>query len=369
MQGQPHSGGDSLQRPPPLCRSLPGTYRGLILPSSHGRPSPGLRGMGKEGEAASDLGDRGDRFTPPSRPHRHHHPLRGAGGGGGPLVALPLGVPGEPRSGHTGGSSPEEVAQHIPPPASPRLPPTRGHPTRGYNPQPRRHRPAPPSPRRDAPLWRLPQFPLAGMGYSEGGGGVAQELTGGCRAPRGPCTAHPALRGGCTPPVHPKSQARRLSGAGELSPRVAPTGPDTTPAAGCANQRPLGAAPCVRGEARRYLFRGCLQCRFTRKLLLSPSLPGWRGPEPWARGNHSAGGLAPFSSARGWQATELPSARERPPHISPAPPPPGAPPAPGCPRGWGHRGPPLDASPWEPQPTGTPPPCPSPHHGMPGVAF
>lgn len=222
MQGQPHSGGDSLQRPPPLCQSLPGTYRGLILPSSHGRPSPGLRGMGKEGEAASDLGDRGDRFTPPSRPHRHHHPLRWAGGGGGPLVALPLGVPGEPRSGHTGGSSPEEVAQHIPPPASPRLPPTRGHPTRGYNPHPRRHRPAPPSPRRDAPLWRLPQFPLAGMGYSEGGGGVAQELTGGCRAPGGPCTAHPALRGDCTPPVHPKSQARRLSGAGELSPRVAP---------------------------------------------------------------------------------------------------------------------------------------------------
>lgn len=67
-----------------------------------------------------------------------------------------------------------------------------------------------------------------------------------------------------------------------------------------------------------------MQCRFTRKLLLSPSLPGWQGPEPWAHGNHSAGGLAPFSSARGWQATELPSARERPPHISPAAPPLGA---------------------------------------------
>lgn len=68
-----------------------------------------------------------------------------------------------------------------------------------------------------------------------------------------------------------------------------------------------------------YLGRGCLQWRFTLKLLPSQSPPGWRGPAPWARGNHSAGGLAPFSRATGWQATELPSARastETPPPAS-----------------------------------------------------
>lgn len=71
-----------------------------------------------------------------------------------------------------------------------------------------------------------------------------------------------------------------------------------------------------------YLGRGCLQCRFTRKPRSgpSPSLLGWRGP--WARGNHSAGGLAPFSSAPGWQVTELPSAEQaqRPPRVSPSAP-------------------------------------------------
>lgn len=65
-------------------------------------------------------------------------------------------------------------------------------------------------------------------------------------------------------------------------------------------------APDPRGRIPAgYLVRGCLQCRFTLKLLLSPSLPGWQGPEPWVHENHSAAGLAPFSSA-----TELPSAEQ-----------------------------------------------------------
>lgn len=60
-----------------------------------------------------------------------------------------------------------------------------------------------------------------------------------------------------------------------------------------------------------YLGRACLQCRFTLKFLSLPStsLLGCRSPELWVRGNHSAGGFAPFSSPAGWQAMELPSVK------------------------------------------------------------
>lgn len=63
--------------------------------------------------------------------------------------------------------------------------------------------------------------------------------------------------------------------------------------------------------AASYLGRACLQCRFTLKFLspLSTSLLDCRSPELWVRGNHSAGGLAPFSSPTGWQAMELPSVK------------------------------------------------------------
>lgn len=130
-----------------------------------------------------------------------------------------------------------------------------------------------------------------------------------------------------------------------------------------------------------YLSRECLQWRFTLKLLLSLSLPSWRGPEPWAHGSHSVGGLAPFSSATGWQATELPSARAR-TETPPAPsdwqtPPQGAF---HCPRLVlvPTRLPSTNAALSKPQPIGTPkgprqPLCPveSGHGGMPGhrVAF
>lgn len=223
VQGQPHSGGDSLRRPPPLCQSLPGTYRGLILPSSHGRPSPGLRGMGKEGEAASDLGDRGDRFTPPSRPHRHHHPLRGAGGGGGPLVALPLGVPGEPRSGHTGGvfarggGSAHPIPRIPPAPTHPRTPharlqpPPAAPPSGASLPSPGRPSAAPAS---VSPSWNGVQ-----RGRRWGGSGSHGWVPGTTRPLHGP----PCTPWGLHPPVHPQipgQEAERSRGAsGPVWPR------------------------------------------------------------------------------------------------------------------------------------------------------
>lgn len=322
----------------PLIWGTEGT--GLRPPPIPTTPSVGLGGRGGGGWRGS-FGGAATR-CPRRAALRTHGGVFARGGGSAHPTTPP--APTHPRTPH---------AQL--------QPPTRGDTARCH-----------PSPRRDAPLWCLPQFPLVGMGYSEGGDGVAQALTGGCRAPRAHCTAHPALRGGCSPSMHPEIPSREVVQGRAAPHSVSPRQDGQNIGSKMCCQLPLGAAPHFWGEAPRYLFRGCLQCRFTRKLLPSPSLPGWRGPEPWARGNHSAGGLAPFSSARGWQATELPSAQERPPHISPVAPSPGTTTCPGrrgCPQGWARRVPPVDVSPSKPQPTGTPTLCPSPHQGMPGVAF
>lgn len=121
-------------------------------PPSHS-PSPGRWGgeQGRQrgaGGAAPELGDRVNRFTPHPTPPTPQNPWRGVVGGsggcpgrwgglgGGPVAALSLGVPGEPRSarrpgppprapparthrgwaGGVGGPLPAEVALHVPPP-------------------------------------------------------------------------------------------------------------------------------------------------------------------------------------------------------------------------------------------------------------
>ena len=160
----------------------------------------------------------------------------------------------------------------------------------------------------------------------------SQEL---CKATK----PHPTPLQGCraAPPPPPKQ------GQAEQNSKICCQAPHAV-------QPPLPAPHSQGGGPPGYLGRGCLQCRFTLKLLPSPSLPGWRGPEPWARGNHSAGGLAPFSSATGWQATELPSAQastETPACQPGSPLPREHPLSPGCPQGWACCAPPVHASPLE----------------------